>query len=99
MSRSYLNYRATVGTTNSSAYSFCENNAGTGVTQITTNNGSANLFNGCWLTIDIAIPSNYQGHQGGWWRIRYTMNGSGTSSDVTTWTAEIQGNPVHLVLQ
>ena len=92
-----VTYKATVGTTNSGAYSACASNSGSGVTQITTATSSTALFNGCWLTIDIVIPSDYTAPQDGWWKIRYTMNGSGTSSDVTTWTAEIQGNPVHLV--
>ena len=34
--------------------------------------------------------------------MQYTMHnsqtGTATSNDVTTWTAEIQGNPVHLVV-
>jgi len=92
-----VTYKATVGTTNSGAYSACASNTGSGVTQITTSTTSTALFNGCWLTIDIVIPTDYTAPQDGWWKIRYTMNGSGTSSDVTTWTAEIQGNPVHLV--
>jgi hypothetical protein len=67
---------------------------------ITTNagGGSTGVYNGCWLTIDVTIPSTYTAQQSGWWKIRYNMSGSGTSSDVTTWTAKIRGNPVHLVL-
>lgn len=67
---------------------------------ITTNagGGSAGVYNGCWLIVDVTIPANYTAQQQGWWKIRYNMAGSGTSSDVTTWTAKIRGNPVHLVL-
>jgi Flp pilus assembly protein TadG len=78
----------------------------TGYTQNQTGNsivtnaggGSTGVYNGCWLTIDVTIPANYTAPQSGWWKIRYNMAGSGTSSDVTTWTAKIRGNPVHLVL-
>ena len=56
------------------------------------------VYNGCWLTIDVTIPSTYTAQQSGWWKNRYNMSGSGTSSDVTTWTAKDPGNPVHLVL-
>ncbi len=67
---------------------------------ITTNagGGSTGIYNGCWLIIDVTIPANYTAQQQGWWKIRYNMSGNGTSSDVTTWTAKIRGNPVHLVL-
>jgi len=44
------------------------------------------------------IPTTYSGQQQGWWKIRYTMSGTGVSNDVTTWKADIRGNPVHLVL-
>jgi hypothetical protein len=67
---------------------------------ITTNagGGSTGVYNGCWLTIDVTIPATYTAQQLGWWKIRYNMAGTGVSSDVTTWTAKIRGNPVHLVL-
>ena len=67
---------------------------------ITTNSGGggAGVYNGCWLTIDVTIPATYTAPQQGWWKIRYNMSGNDTSSDVTTWTAKIRGNPVHLVL-
>ena len=60
--------------------------AGSGMS-ITTNVGNTTgTYNGCWLTIDVSIPTAYAGDQSGWWKIRYTMTGTGTSSDVTTWT-------------
>lgn len=91
-----MNYTAAVGTTNGNATSACNSNTGSGVTSITTATPTSR-FNGCWLTIDVAIPNGYQAYQSGWWKIRYTMNGTGTSFDVTTWSAQIRGNPVHLV--
>ncbi len=64
--------------------------------------GSTGVYNGCWLTIDVTIPAGYTAQQQGWWKIRYNMNNPtgtvSTSFDVTTWTAKIRGNPVHLVL-
>jgi hypothetical protein len=59
---------------------------------------ATNSFNACWVTINIAIPTTYTAPQNGWWQIKYAMTGSGTSSDTTTWTAHILGNPVHLVV-
>ena len=45
------------------------------------------------------IPTTYNAAAGeDWWQIRYTMTGDGTSNDVTTWKADIRGNPVHLIL-
>ena len=58
----------------------------------------ASRFNGCWLTIQIPIPSTYAAQQQGWWKIRYTMTGTGVSDDVTTWKVAIRGNPVHLIV-
>jgi hypothetical protein len=99
------------GTTNGNANSGCTPSAPVGnwkrttasTTGITTSTGaSLGVFNGCWLTIDAVIPATYDGNSTSannysWWKIRYTMNGTGTSNDVTTWTADIRGNPVHLV--
>jgi Flp pilus assembly protein TadG len=93
-----LDYTAAQGTTNANAAS-CNALTGTGVTSIVTNVGPTNgTFNGCWLTIQISIPTTYTAPQSGWWKIRYTMNGSGTSNDVTTWKVQIRGNPVHLIV-
>jgi Flp pilus assembly protein TadG len=76
------------------------------VTAVTTNTGSGgSKFNGCWLVIQILIPTNYAaptppGEVGpGWWKIRYQMGSQGgTASDLTTWKTQIIGNPVHLVV-
>lgn len=66
----------------------------------TSNNGSA-LFNGDWLDIDIALPANYACTLGTvpgcWWTIRYEFPVGGTPTDRTTWSAQIIGDPVHLV--
>ena len=83
----------------------CKQRSGSG-TSITSNTGGSSQFNGCWIAIDIPIPSNYSAPtpagetEPGWWKIRYTMGGSASSSafDLTTWQVQIRGNPVHLVL-
>lgn len=94
-------YTAKTGTTGG-ANSACNSNSNANPSNnsVLTNvgGGSTGNFNGCWLTLTIPIPTNYAGDQDGWWRIRYVMSGSGTSNDVTTWTAAIKGNPVHLVV-
>jgi hypothetical protein len=73
--------------------------------------GGGSLFDAYWLTISVAIPSGYgtvvpasggsigltpPGEPGaGWWKIEYTVNGG---NDTTSWTVNIRGNPVHLVI-
>ena len=90
-------YTGTKGTTNTGAAN-CNGASGSG-TAVTTNVGSTvGTFNGCWLVIQAVIPANYTAPQDGWWKIRYLMTGNGASDDVTTWTVNIIGNPVHLIL-
>ncbi len=94
-------YSAVTGTTNGNRNNACNSNSsgGSQVSGVQTSTGaSLGLFNGCWLTMDVPIPANYTAQQNGWWKILYSMNGSGTSQDVTTWTAQIIGNPVHLIV-
>ena len=97
-----MTWSAVKGTSNSQAQN-CSSTTQSG-NSITTNvggnhpNGTTGVYNGCWLTIDIAIPPAYQADQNGWWKIKYNMSDTGVSNDVTTWTAKIRGNPVHLVL-
>ena len=77
------------------------------VTWVTTNVGNTiGTFNGCWLTIDVALPVNYtaatppgETNGGGWWKIEYDMGGSSSidAYDLTTWQVNLLGNPVHLV--
>jgi hypothetical protein len=90
-------YTATQGTTNSGRAA-CSSLTGS-VSQVETNAGATSgTFNGCWLVLRAVIPTTYTAPAEGWWKIRYNMTGTGTSNDVTTWTVNIVGNPVHLVL-
>jgi Flp pilus assembly protein TadG len=100
-----LTWKSKKGTTNSGA-SACNNGTGSGTSITVTNASGTKLFNGCWLTIEVRIPATYTAPTPpsepgpGWWKIKYTMGGSSstTSTDVTTWQVSIRGNPVHLVL-
>ncbi len=93
-----FNYTASQGTTNSGVTN-CNSSAGTNVSNVVTYQSGSSRFNGCWITIQIPIPTTYAAHQTGWWKIRYNMTGSGsTATDITTWQVQIRGNPVHLVL-
>jgi hypothetical protein len=98
-------YSAATGTTNSARNSACNSNSTSSPSNEsvqTSNGGSVGLFNGCWLTLDVPIPGSYNADQDGWWKMQYSMfntvSGTTTSNDVTTWTARILGNPVHLIV-
>ncbi|HEX7492325.1 MAG TPA: pilus assembly protein TadG-related protein [Candidatus Limnocylindrales bacterium] len=85
------------GTKVSTDSSTCSN-GGPG-SSITTYNGNK-LYNGCWLTIDVSIPTTYTAPQDGWWKITYnvgTASGTEWTTDLTTWQVNILGNPVHLI--
>jgi Flp pilus assembly protein TadG len=92
----------------SAAGSSCDSRTGTNVSSVTTNTGGSSLYNGCWLTIQVRLPADYDAphpssdsvtDEGGWWKIRYSMGGSSSSysTDLTTWQVSIRGSPVHLV--
>jgi hypothetical protein len=98
-----FNYTASVGTTKSGV-SACGSLTGTNVSNVVTWSGGpapggSSRFNGCWITIQIPIPTTYTAPQTGWWKIRYNMTGTGAgATDITTWQVQIRGNPVHLIL-
>lgn len=52
-------------------------------------------FNNWLVTIRVDLPSDYACAADCWWKIRY--NYPGETRDTTTWSARIEGNPVHLV--
>ena len=103
-----FNYSASRGSHHSNTSS-CDGRRGTAVDSVTTNTGGNSLYNGCWLTIEIPLPTDYSAphpstdtvtSEGGWWKIRYNMAGGGSdySTDLTTWEVELRGSPVHLVI-
>jgi hypothetical protein len=92
-------YTAAQGTTNSGRAD-CNSLTSSGTASVVTNNGGGSgggIFNGCWLTMRAVVPATYDADQQGWWKIRYLMDGTSTSFDVTTWQVQLIGNPVHLV--
>ena len=97
-------YTAHTGTTGgaNSACNSNSNNSPANNSVLTNVGNTTGQFNGCWLTLNVPIPTTYNGDQQGWWKITYSMvntqSGQGTSNDVTTWTAQILGNPVHLIV-
>jgi hypothetical protein len=101
----HFDWHATVGTSNPSAAA-CNGRSGSDADSIVTNTGGNSLFNGCWLTIEVRLPADYAAPidpasgEPGWWKIEYEMGGSASqfSTDLTTWTVSMRGNPVHLVL-
>jgi len=69
---------------------------------ITSMNNGNDAYNGLWLTIDITIPSgsayycDNTSNTDCWWTVLYAFNNS-TSTDRTTWSVGVLGNPVHLI--
>ena len=61
------------------------------------------LYQNSWITITVPLPTTYGATglqpsgetEGGWWKIRYTVN---SANDTTTWEVNLRGNPVHLVI-
>lgn len=58
---------------------------------------SKSKYSDRFLTIDIPLPSNYTTVYGTkvWWKIQYQVGS--TSTDRTTWSVNIVGDPVHLL--
>ncbi len=59
------------------------------------------LFNGQWVTYKIPIPSNYTCNYndplGCWTKINFSFPNLTSVQDTTTWSAQIQGDPVRLI--
>ena len=56
---------------------------------------TASRYNGKVLQIDVPLGGYSPPSNNNWWQIRYTF--SGQVNDRTTWSAEILGDPIHLV--
>jgi hypothetical protein len=61
----------------------------------TSKSGGGGKFNNWLLTIRVDLPADYTCAGDCWWKVRY--NYPDESTDTTTWSAYIEGNPVHLV--
>ncbi len=71
--------------------------SGTGRSKITVAGSSGSSFNNTWIEITIPLGTNYGANglwQGGWWQVQYNVS---AGSDLTTWSVNVKGNPVHLV--
>lgn len=66
-------------------------------TQPYTGLNSSSKYNDRYITIDIPLPTNYTTIYGTktWWKVKYNV-GSNTT-DRTTWSVNIVGDPVHLL--
>jgi len=64
-------------------------------------NGSSSDHQGKWQTVSVPIPANYSctdsDYTQCWVRLDYVYGSGSTPTDVTSWTASIQGDPVRLV--
>ena len=58
---------------------------------------SNSKYNDRYITIDIPLDPLYATVYGGktWWKVKYGV--SSTTSDRTTWSVNIVGDPVHLL--
>ena len=56
-------------------------------------------YNGKLVSVNIPLPDNYTCtiSTGCWFKIKYTFS-NGTPTDTTTWSANVLGDPVHLIL-
>lgn len=71
-----------------------------GRSQITVRKASASngSFNNTWLEITIPLGPAYGNNglwQGGWWQVEYVVS---AGNDTTTWSVNVNGNPVRLEL-
>jgi hypothetical protein len=67
---------------------------------IVTRSGGSNTYNGQWLDIEISIPTSYTCSADCWWKVRYdfaNVTFGNSPNDRTVWSAQIVGDPVHLV--
>ena len=70
---------------------------------VPTSRTGGTLYQNSWITITVPLPTTYGATglqpagetEGGWWKIRYTVN---SANDTTTWEVNLRGNPVHLVI-
>jgi Flp pilus assembly protein TadG len=69
--------------------------AGSPANNVTSVDVTASKFNGRLLEITVDLTGYAPPSNNNWWQIRYTF--AGTVNDRTTWSARIEGDPIHLV--
>ena len=65
--------------------------------RITVAGSNGSSFNNTWIEITIPLGTNYGANglwQNGWWQVQYNVT---AGNDLTTWSVNVNGNPVHLV--
>ena len=95
------NCRAYSGSVGSDA---CAGNGVSSIQVAKSGNNPGSSFNNTWIEITIPLSSNsstgygQQGPnslwQGGWWQVQYNVT---AGNDTTTWSVNVNGNPVRLV--
>ena len=62
---------------------------------------TSSTYNGKIQTISVPIPSTYNCNStqagGCWVRVQLKLDSSGSTSDTTTWSASIDGDPVRVI--
>jgi hypothetical protein len=62
---------------------------------------SSNTHQGKWQEVTIPIPANYscddRDPSACWFRLEYDYKSKSIPTDVTTWAASLEGDPVRLV--
>ncbi len=80
----------------------CANNpapcsaAAPGVSSVVVKNATNQSFNNTWLEISIPLSPTYGTTlwNQGWWQVQYQVS---SGNDTTTWSVNVNGNPVRLV--
>lgn len=89
---------ACIGTTDSPTSTFTSGST-LSPCQFASAVGGVPTYNGKWVNLGLPIPNDSTCTLGAlpgyWWKIRYVINGQ--ANDTTTWSAEVIGDPVHLV--
>jgi hypothetical protein len=91
---STLSHVGPPGNCNAGKSDACSDN---GVLSITVSGSGGSSFNNTWIEITIPLGTTYGANglwQGGWWQVQYNVT---AGSDLTTWSVNVNGNPVHLV--
>ncbi|CAN5622361.1 hypothetical protein BH10ACT1_BH10ACT1_20240 [soil metagenome] len=68
--------------------------------RIQTRANGTNTYNGKWLDIQLPLSTSYTCSTDCWWKVLYEFQGvtSGNSpNDRTVWSAQVIGDPVHLI--